>query len=122
MIKPMLAVPMSKGTIADWRHWAIERKYDGWRLVVQVPKAGNVRAWTRPRQHAGAPGKTMAEYQVPDLLALELRNALAVGVYDGELVGGATSTDVNRVDVRQKVAFIVFDVLDLRGDVAAEGE
>lgn len=117
MIKPMLAMPMDKADIRDWRDWAIEEKFDGHRLVVEVAhpedRAPQVRAWTRPRKHAGAEGKTMAPRALPRHLEDDLLT-LPVGVYDGELLGGETSTDVTRTDLQHALRFVVFDVMRLR--------
>lgn len=122
MINPMLAVSMDKVTITHWNQWAAEQKFDGWRLIVQV-KDGDVQAWTRPRRRAGG-GKTMALVQLPDCRAGELPTALATrlrrlpdGVYDGELLGGKTSTDVGTRQHQHALRFVVFDVLvDAHGD------
>jgi len=123
VIKPMLAVPMSKANITDWTDWIVEEKYDGHRLIVQVAHLhiwgaakpeSNVIAWTRPRQHAGATGKTMLERPLPSHLIKQLK-VLPTGTYDGELVGGRTSTDVSRLDVQASLRFVVFDVLQHEG-------
>lgn len=112
MIRPMLAVPMHKGTITNWNEWAIERKYDGWRLIVDVSVEKKVQAWTRPRAHAGAAGKTMLEQELPLHLQVVLAR-LPVGTYDGELIAGlgGTSSDVARLDRASSLRFVVFDVL-----------
>lgn len=110
MIKPMLAVPMTKGTINNWNEWAIEEKFDGHRLIVEVA-GGDVTAWTRPRKHAGdVSGKSMNERVLPPHLAADLAR-LPEGVYDGELLGGDTSTDVTRTDLAHTLRFVVFDFL-----------
>jgi len=106
--KPMLAVPMSKAKILDWLDWAIEEKYDGWRLIVEV--AQTITAWTRPSQHAGAEGKTMLVQALPVHLMRDL-SRLPYGVYDGELMSGVTSSDVSRLDLVDQKRFVVFDVL-----------
>ena len=111
MIKPMLAVPVHKGNIRDYSEWAVEEKFDGHRLIVEVYQGG-VRAWTRPRRHAGGDGKTMATYELPLHLQEQL-GRLPVGVYDGELLGGETSTDVRRTDLRETLCYVIFDVLQL---------
>ena len=116
MIKPMLAVPVHKGNIRDYSEWAVEEKFDGHRLIVEVyqgsvPVATQcVRAWTRPRRHAGSDGKTMATYELPLHLTEEL-GRLPLGVYDGELLGGETSTDVRRTDLRDTLRYVIFDIL-----------
>jgi bifunctional non-homologous end joining protein LigD len=120
MIKPMLAVPMTKGNIVDWNDWAIEEKFDGHRLIVCVEKPqtlrdpGLVQAWTRPRKHAGdVSGKSMATKSLPPHLVADL-SRLPAGIYDGELLGGETSTDVTRLDLQATLRFVVFDVLMTR--------
>jgi bifunctional non-homologous end joining protein LigD len=126
MIKPMLAVPMTKGTINDWNDWAIEEKFDGHRLVVCVERDDEacaqrtirgvkVTAWTRPRKHAGdVSGKSMNTRPLPAHLVANL-SRLPAGVYDGELLGGETSTDVTRTDLAHTLRFVVFDVLQQDG-------
>jgi ATP-dependent DNA ligase len=120
-IKPMLAVPQSKAHITDWKDWAIEKKFDGHRLVVHVEPSpdghrfpNEVHAWTRPRKHAADPtGKTMVRRDLPPHLLADLAR-LPVGVYDGELLAGirdATATDVTRTDLADTLYFVVFDVM-----------
>jgi bifunctional non-homologous end joining protein LigD len=117
--KPMLAIPMDKATITDWNEWALEQKFDGHRLLVEVTSVG-VTAYTRPRKHAGRDGKTMATRDLPVHLTQALQH-LPAGVYDGELMGGTTSTDVTRRDVRDSLSFAVFDVLRVgASDVTSE--
>jgi ATP-dependent DNA ligase len=118
MIEPMLAKPMSKGNIVDWNDWAIEEKFDGHRLIVEVAPGVPPLAHTRPRKHAGdVSGKSMNTKELPAHLASALA-MLPAGVYDGELLGGETSTDVTRTDLAHTLRFVVFDVLrlDRRGE------
>lgn len=117
MIKPMLAVPMHKGTITDWNDWMIEEKYDGVRLIVEVtgttPLSNNtVTAWTRPRGSS----KEMAQRTLPVHLVSELAQ-LPRGTYDGELLAGHTSTDVTRLDLEHERRMIIFDVLTMSDNV-----
>lgn len=125
MIKPMLAVPQRKGKIDNWNDWAIEEKYDGHRLIVEVKRtpmshthASKVTAWTRPRKHAADPsGKTMATRALPSHL-VDALGLLPAGTYDGELLAGiedGTSTDVTRTDLAHTLRFVVFDVLEQGG-------
>lgn len=116
MIKPMLAIPMDKAVINDWSEWALEQKFDGWRVIVLVER-GEVTAWTRPRRKSNG-NKEQDYVQLPDLqpgklpahLASELKR-IADGVYDGELLGGRTSTDVGRRDLQKTLRLVIFDVL-----------
>jgi ATP-dependent DNA ligase len=108
-IKPMLAMPMHKGKINDWSDWAIEEKYDGHRLIIYVNQDYDVQAYTRPRNRAGFPSKEMAERVLPEHLRAEL-GTLPTGVYDGELLGGGTSTDVTRLDLQSSLRVVLFDV------------
>lgn len=113
----MLASPMSKADIKNWNDWALEEKFDGHRLIVQVGRGSKreVTAWTRPRKHAGdVSGKSMSEKVLPPHL-LEALARLPVGIYDGELLGGDTSTDVTRTDLAHTLRFVVFDVLECVG-------
>lgn len=116
-IKPMLAVPQSKGNIIDWNDWAIERKFDGHRLVIHIEASG-VTAWTRPRKHAGDPsGKTMVRRDLPPHLVAALKR-LPLGVFDTEQLAGvpdATATDVTRLDLQHTLYVVVFDVMQLGG-------
>jgi len=44
------AVPMLATSITEWpegRGWALEPKYDGYRLIVQIKPCGRVCAWSR---------------------------------------------------------------------------
>ena len=113
MNKPMLAVPMSKGNIVRWNDWAIEEKFDGHRLIVKL-EHGKVTAFTRPRKRSNG-DKTMEERQLPPHLRSQIVAALRSGVYDGELIGGDTSTDVTRLDLQGTLRLAVFDVLELDG-------
>ena len=109
-IRPMLAVPMSKANITDWRDWSIEVKYDGVRLIVDVGRS-TVTAWTRPRGSS----KEMAVRPLPAHLVKDLL-CFPQGVYDGELIAGTTSTDVTRLDLEHERRFVMFDVLNLLGE------
>lgn len=116
MIEPMLAVPLDKVEIRNWKDWAIEEKFDGHRLIVKVEgdrHEKRVTAWTRPRKHAGAAGKTMAVRVLPRHLAIAFAT-LPCGTYDGELLGGETSTDVTRTDLQEQLRFVIFDVLSIQ--------
>jgi len=77
---------------------------------VQVVNRAGVTAWTRPRKHANGSGKTMAVRALPNHLTRQLAQ-LPTGVYDGELMGGDTSTDVTRTDLQDSLVYVVFDVL-----------
>lgn len=115
MIQPMLAMPQDKVQITDYTKWALEQKFDGHRLIVEVGDSPRVaRAWTRPRKHAGSNGKTQERKALPEHLARALAS-LPPGIYDGELLGGNTSTDVTRTDLAHTLSFVVFDVLQLHG-------
>ena len=113
MIKPMLAVPLHKANIVDYADWAMEEKFDGHRLVVEVTDDG-AQAWTRPRRHAGSSGKTMAQAVLPPHLERQLAQ-LPPGIYDGELLAGETSTDVRRSDLQHTLHYVVFDVMKQDG-------
>lgn len=120
MKEPMLAVPMHKDKITDWNDWALEEKYDGHRLVVEVDGDGFVFAYTRPRTHAGFAGKTMAQRQLPFALREAIRKTFAFNtVLDGELRAGKTSTDVTRTDLEDQLHYVVFDVTRTRAGSCA---
>lgn len=111
MTKPMLAVPLAKADIAYWNEWAMEEKFDGHRLIVQVSDF-DVTAWTRPRRRKDG-AKTMERRTLPPHLVTAFRQ-LPIGTYDGELLGGVTSTDVTRTDLVGTLRFVVFDLLGLK--------
>lgn len=119
--KPMLATAMPDGqTVANYAgrsEWAMERKYDGWRMLVR--KNGDaLHFWGRPR---GDKQSTFKD--VPEAIKAAIRQ-LPDGVYDGELfVPGGTSSDVstwlakarvNRFDNPLRVIF--YDVLEVLGE------
>lgn len=111
--KPMLAKPMSaKGIVTRWSDWAIEEKYDGHRLIIEVAAARHgveVTAWSRPR----GDDQEMAVRELPTHLVADLEK-LPAGVYDGELlvaVKDATGTDVTRTDLEHFRYVVLFDVL-----------
>jgi len=106
-IKPMLASPMKKVTITNWTDWAVEEKFDGHRLIVYVNRDYDVQAYARPR----GDGRMIERELAPGLR--EQLAKLPDGVYDGELIGGETSTDVSRLDLRDSLTFVVFDILQL---------
>lgn len=113
-LQPMLASPLSKANVTRWSDWVVEEKYDGVRLIVHIGE-GTVRAFTRPRKHAGGAGKSMATRELPSHLRQAMLDVLPVGIYDGELLGGATSTDVVRTDLQHTLSFVVFDLLEWQG-------
>lgn len=121
MIKPMLALPIDKCTIDRYADWAIEQKFDGHRLMVEVmkPQGGPVmvEAFTRPRKRAGTTDKTMAPRELPEHL-WDAFAKLPQGIYDGELLPGVsdgTATDVTRTDLAHLRRFVMFDVVRLLG-------
>lgn len=116
-VKPMLAITLEKAKIITWNEWAMEEKFDGHRMIVHITST-DVQAFGRPRKHAGSDGKTMAVQVVPRHLEIELQQ-LPNGIYDGELVGGKTSTDVRRTDMQDSLRFVVFDCVQLNGIAAA---
>lgn len=108
MIKPMLSKPMSvEGIVTSWSDWAIEEKYDGHRLIIEV--GATVTAWSRPRGDDGQ----MAVRELPAHLVSHL-SVLPFGVYDGELLvdlKDATGTDVTRTDSAHLRYIVLFDIL-----------
>lgn len=118
MIKPMLAVTMDKVTITNWNEWAVEQKFDGWRVIIDK-RGGTVEAWTRPRRRANG-DKSMALIQLPDLppgrLPKHLHDVVIMwpdGIIDTELLGGRTSTDVGARKYQSSLRLVVFDLLRL---------
>lgn len=118
MIKPMLAMPMDKVSITNWNDWAVEQKFDGWRVIINK-RGASVEAWTRPRRRANG-DKSMALVQLPDLapgrLPQHLHSVMQLlpdALYDGELLGGRTSTDVGARKYQPALRLVVFDLLKL---------
>lgn len=110
-IEPMLAAPMKKGNIADWKQWAVEEKFDGHRVVVVHRMNGVIEAFSRPR----GDGRML-----PRVLSDRIREEvaqLAPGVYDGELMSvTGVATDVKRNDLKNQTRLIVFDIQELEGE------
>lgn len=116
-VDPMLATPFPEGQTlqnfvksSEVKHWAMEEKFDGHRVIVAV-KDGDVQAWSRPRQ-----GKTALKRDLPPQIATVFAT-FPTGTYDGELiVPGGMSTDVVDLSNAGTEQFIVFDVLRLLGE------
>lgn len=115
-LKPMLASPMPEGFSIRPGEWAVETKFDGHRLLVEVSagvqgQAGlftdgkTVRAWSR--------------HGLPRILPVHLMEALGQfpeGLYDGELlVPGLRSFGVTELTNSPALVFTVFDLLELLG-------
>jgi ATP dependent DNA ligase domain len=106
---PMLASPMPDGytletfcqtNAADT--WAMEEKYDGHRLVIQV-QDGAARGWSRQG----------IERELPIQIKRGFTN-FPTGIYDGEiLIPGMHSYDVVNGAFAGQEVFVVFDVLSL---------
>lgn len=112
MIKPMLATAMHKGEVANWTEWSMEEKFDGHRLLVRVTD-DTVKAFTRPRKHSDGSPKQL-ERPLGETMQMDF-GSLPNGIYDGELIGGDTSTDVVRLDLLADLKFVLFDVIELDG-------
>jgi len=106
-IKPMLASAMKEGaTMADFTgpEYVMEEKFDGHRLTVVV-RNGKVTAWSRQDTLRPLPPALVAQLvQLPE------------GQYDGELcIPGGTSSDVVRLDLKDKLVMVMFDVVESLG-------
>lgn len=116
VIKPMLASAMTNTTLADYCNsaWLCEEKYDGERKIVR--KTGDtIEAWSRPRS-----GKEALRAELPRLILNALRD-LPDGLYDGELVmPGGRSWDVTKLENRDKLVLVLFDVVELLGQSTAD--
>jgi ATP-dependent DNA ligase len=116
-IRPMLATaPEKNKSIDDYppEDYFREEKWDGERKVVSGHK-GVVYTWNRPREGKGEIGK---EEPLPPQIqqGFELLAKQCDFVIDGELwLKGGKSTDVNRLENRPKLQFVVFDILRLNG-------
>lgn len=85
--------------------WSMEEKFDGHRLLVRVFN-GTVRAKSRPGASHGATDRALPPHIVAEFAKF------TDGIYDGELyLPGGTSTDVVRLDIQDKLRFVVFDIL-----------
>jgi ATP-dependent DNA ligase len=111
-IKPMLASAMPEGkNMSDFSgpDYVMEEKFDGHRLSVIV-RNGKVTAWSRPG--SDRPG---ALRPLPPALVAQLAQ-LPEGQYDGELcIPGGTSSDVTRLDLKDKLVFVAFDAVEIMG-------
>jgi bifunctional non-homologous end joining protein LigD len=106
--KPMLATAL-EGRFEDYcrPEWVLEEKFDGNRVLVRVTST-EVVAWSRPRG-----GKPALRKSLPTRLVGALRG-LPPGLYDGELVAASgRSWDVGRLDQRETLQIVCFDVLEL---------
>lgn len=109
---PMLASAMTTpvtGAAFDATYgtgeWTMDEKLDGHRVVV-VKRGPDVLGWSRL-------GKAK---NLPAHIVTALR-ALPDGIYDGELVApGGNSWNVTETTKRTKLAFVVFDALELMGE------
>jgi hypothetical protein len=112
-VKPMAASAMKEdASLADFLtpEWVMEEKYDGHRLTVIVTADKKVSGWSRPGAERPA-----ALRPLPPALVAELVQ-LPVGVYDGELyIPGGTSSDVVRLDLKDKLRLALFDVVESLG-------
>jgi ATP-dependent DNA ligase len=115
-IEPMLAAPESQLKINDWTQWCIEQKYDGHRMIiyrVTERQVKSVYVFARPRGDGRMIERT---YKLSRKLIDQLLR-LPPGIYDGELLGGDTGTDVSRLDLIDDLYMVIFDVLDVEGQV-----
>jgi bifunctional non-homologous end joining protein LigD len=103
----MLASPIPEGWKPTPGQWAIEQKYDGHRLLVQITHLKDgipvVQAWSRNGLTRDLPAHLNA--------ALAL---LPVGIYDGELVvPGKRSYGVTELANGGDLVYTVFDILSV---------
>lgn len=113
-LKPMLASPIPEGWKPTPGQWAVEQKYDGHRLMVQITRLIKgtpvVQAWSRNGLSRELPNHLM------ETLAL-----LPEGVYDGELmVPGKRSYGVTELSNSPDLVYTVFDVINLCGRETAK--
>jgi hypothetical protein len=111
-VKPMLASAMAAGqSLATFSgpDWIAEEKFDGHRLLI-TKRGDAVTAWSRPTSTHEANARDL-----PPAIITALRQ-LPDGTYDGELiVPGGTSSDVTRLDKRDALRLVLFDVIELLG-------
>ena len=107
-VDPMLARALSeKNTIADYYsdEWRLEEKWDGHRMIVAIRTENEQRyicAWSRAGRVRDLP---------PHILT-DLKNNMADGVFDAELVvPGGTSTDVTALHLQSQLKLMVFDIM-----------
>jgi len=106
-LKPMLADAMPKGFNPQPGIYAIEQKYDGHRLLVQITNLNSgipvIQAWSRNGLTRDLPAHLM------EALAL-----FPEGIYDGELVApGKRSFGVTELANGPDLVYMVFDILSL---------
>jgi ATP-dependent DNA ligase len=106
-IEPMYAAPMPKKTPLNIRPglYAVEEKFDGHRLIVQMEKEGFHMAWSRNGLTRELPPHLLtALHQLPE------------GIYDGELlVPGKRSYGVTEIVNGPDLVYTIFDVVHLMG-------
>ena len=102
MIEPMKAEVMPPDFEPD-NHIA-EIKYDGHRHLVHIDNTGEMISWSSNCK--------IADRKMDDELKEQISNWLP-GIYDGELHLGldGTSSDVSRLDNRDKITYTAFDLL-----------
>jgi bifunctional non-homologous end joining protein LigD len=121
-IKPQLASPSDEKSFArvkaDPTQWVMEEKLDGHRLIVEVrdepadllSESKRVVAWSRN----GKPFNNASKGLPPHLE--EQLGWLPVGIYDGEvLVPGHRSYGVTELFNADRLVFVCFDVLEIKG-------
>ena len=121
--EPMLSTRSARWPTGD--DWVLQAKWDGFRLLVEIPRAGAVRAWSR---HGASLGE-----RVPQILE-PFREMPAGTIVDGELValgerGGRPAQDFASVrravfsgdaQAGARLSFVAFDLLMIGGsDVRA---
>jgi len=109
--EPMLAAPESQLCVEDWTAWAIERKYDGHRMIIYRIGKSELHVFARPTGDGRMIERTS---KLPAELIQELKK-LPPSVTDGELLGGDTGTDVTRKDLAHNLSMVIFDLLEVDG-------
>jgi ATP-dependent DNA ligase len=112
-VKPQLASAMKEDqSLSDFSgpDWVMEEKFDGHRLSLVVTKDKQVTGWSR-----GGADRPQAERPLPAGLVADAA-LLPEGIYDGELcIPGGTSSDVTRLDRKDALVLVIFDVVELMG-------
>lgn len=105
-ISPMNCKTLPEDLTVRPGEWAVEEKFDGHRIVVQVNqnRGLHLTAWSRAGNVRPLPDHLMHGFR-----------GFPNGIYDGELMGGDRSYGVTDLRNRNSLHYVMFDVLELDG-------
>lgn len=106
-IFPMFASAMPKKRPLEIKpgQWALEEKYDGHRIILEIKSNGDVCAYSRIGTRRELPRKVRQTLQL-----------LPPGIYDGELLSpNRKSYGVTELTNLEDLVYVVFDILEIHG-------